>query len=134
MGFITTGQAEAAGNVTASLGLPVIASNVSGESLTKNLDNVVVIPGRLHGIGAATVDFCNQYFGGTKVANINPDFSYVDELEAGEREEIERLNMELVSNQQYEAGTQNFSPYVTAVRSANPDCIMTGDLDRKSVV
>jgi branched-chain amino acid transport system substrate-binding protein len=126
MGFITSGQARAAGHVAAAAGLAVIGSNVSANFLTDEADNILVLS-TLPPIAAAQMDFCNEYFGGTKVANLNPDFSYVDELDRGQKEQMGKLGMELVSVQRYKAGAKNFGPYLTAMKSKEPDCVMTGD-------
>lgn len=127
MGFTTSGQAQAAGRVAAQAGLTVVGSNVSADFLTQDSDNIVAIAGRLAPIGAALTDFCHSYFGGTRLANVNPDFSYVDELVAGQREKAEELGVEVVVDQRYEFGTQNFSAQLTAVRAANPDCVYNAD-------
>jgi branched-chain amino acid transport system substrate-binding protein len=127
MGFTTSGQAQAAGHVVAGAGLTVVASNVSADFLTDDADNIAVIAPRLPPQAAAEVDFCNQYFGGKNVANLNPDFSYIDELGKGEKAEISKLGMALVSDQRYKAGTKDFAPYLTNIKAKNPDCIMTGD-------
>jgi branched-chain amino acid transport system substrate-binding protein len=127
MGFTTSGQAAAAGHVAAAAQLPIVASNVSADFLTEDADNILVMAPRLPNQAAAEVDFCHEYFGGTKVANLNPDFSYIDELAKGEKAQIEELGMELVADERYKAFSQNFAPQLTSIKGTNPDCIMTGD-------
>jgi branched-chain amino acid transport system substrate-binding protein len=127
MGFTTSGQAAAAGHVAAAAQLPIVASNVSADFLTDDADNILVMAPRLPNQAAAEVDFCHEYFGGTKVANLNPDFSYIDELAKGEKPQIDELGMELVADERYKAFSQNFAPQLTSIKGKNPDCIMTGD-------
>jgi branched-chain amino acid transport system substrate-binding protein len=126
MGFITSGQAAAAGHVAETAGLTVIGSNVSANFLTDDADNILVLS-TLQPIAAAETDFCHEYFGGTKVANLNPEFSYIDELDEGQDAQLAKLGMERVADHRYKTGTKNFAPYLTSIKSKNPDCIMAGD-------
>lgn len=127
MGFVTSGQAAAAGKVVAPYKLSVIGSNVTAQFLTDDADNIAVIPGRLDAIGYAMSDVCKSYFQGSTMANINPDFSYVDELEAGQKAAQAPLGVHLAYSGTYQYGTQDFSSLLTAAKAKNPDCIYTSD-------
>src|SRR5690606_1614669 len=66
-GYASSAEALAAGEVVAADGLAVIGSAVGAGFLTEESDNIIALFPDTAGVGYASVDFCNSYFGGSSI-------------------------------------------------------------------
>lgn len=126
-GFYGSSEAQAAGLQAARGGLSVIASSGGAEFLTTDADNIMIMVPRLPSMGYTWAEVCKSYYGGTKIADLSPDASYIPDFRAGLKAGIEDLGLELVAEEDYpSSGTTDFAPFLTKIAQSGPDCITVG--------
>lgn len=125
-GFITSGQAQAAGVVLQKYQLPAVVSFASADFLTTEADNLVVVSASVANFARVAADFTTSELGASKVATIAGDYSFLDSYYSGLDDVLGSAGAENVSKQTYPDGTSDFSTLLTKVDSASPDVLMSG--------
>lgn len=127
-GFEASEDAQAAANTVASAGLAVIGSEDGADSLTEGAShNVVGIFPESSTFGAAWVDFCKSYLGGTSFATLAANYSWVTPYLAGATREAKLLGVKQYAPLMYEPGIADFTSYLTKIKAEHPSCIFLSD-------
>lgn len=125
-GFVTSGQAQAAGVVANRYRLPIIVSFASAEFLTEESDNLALISASVADFARVAVDFATQTLGAKTVGTIAGDYSFLDTYYKGLDDQLGKNSAQSVSRQTYPSGSADFSSMITNLKAANPDVIMSG--------
>lgn len=125
-GFITSGQAQAAGVVLQKYDLPAVVSFASADFLTTEADNLVVVSASVSNYARVAAEFTTSELGAKKVATIAGDYSFLDSYYKGLDDVLDASGGENVSRQTYPDGTSDFATLLTKGGSAEPDVLMSG--------
>jgi len=125
-GFITSGQAQAAGTVLDSAGLGLISSMAGADFLTDDADNIATTVTGVRNFGAVAGKFVVEKLGAKSVASIAGDYSFLDSYYKGLDEQLGTGGAKNVSKQTYTEGATDFSTLLTSIESANPDVLLNG--------
>lgn len=125
-GFITSGQAQAAGIVLNRAGLGAVVSFASADFLTEQADNLVVVSASVGNYARVAGDFASSELGAKKIGAVSGDFSFLDSYYKGLEGALDKNAAELVSKQTYTEGTSDFSTLLTNIDSSSPDVLMLG--------
>jgi branched-chain amino acid transport system substrate-binding protein len=126
-GFEASGEALAAAQVAERAGLWIVGSNVAADFLSTQVHNVYMLQARLEPAGASATDLCKAYFGATKVASLNIDYSYIPSYMNGLQDALKKNGMDLVAEEKWPYNTTNWSAYLTKINAAKAQCILVGD-------
>ncbi|MBY4213365.1 ABC transporter substrate-binding protein [Rhodococcus fascians] len=125
-GFITSGQAQAAGVVANRYNLPIIVSFASADFLTEEADNLVVVSSSVANYARVSADFATTELGAKTVGSVAGDYSFLDSYYEGLDSQLDLTGGQSVSRQTYPAGASDYSTLITNVKNANPDVVMSG--------
>ncbi len=125
-GFITSGQALAAGVVTNRYHLPIVVSFASADFLTEKSDNLILISASVADYARASAKFATQVLGAKTVGSIAGDYTFLDTYYKGLDAQLRASSAESVSRQTYPDGSTDFSSMITNLKTAAPDVIMSG--------
>lgn len=125
-GFITSGQAQAAGVVLNKYKLPAVVSFASADFLTTEADNLVVVSASVSNFARVAGDFATSKLGATTVGSIAGDYSFLDSYYKGLDDSLKKNGAKNVSKQTYADGAADFSTLLTRIEKSNPDVIMSG--------
>jgi branched-chain amino acid transport system substrate-binding protein len=125
-GFITSGQALAAGVVTNRYHLPIVVSFASADFLTEKSDNLILISASVADYARAAAKFATQVLRVKTVGSIAGDYTFLDTYYKGLDEELRANSAESVSRQTYPDGSTDFSAMITNLKTAGPDVVMSG--------
>lgn len=126
LGFLSSGQAQAAALVADRAGLGIVSSFSCADFLTSDADNIAVVCGSLSNIARAATDFAISEFDATTVGSIAGDYSFLDSYYAGIDDQLEVMGATNASRQVYSEGTADFSTYITNLESSGIDVMMSG--------
>jgi len=126
LGFITSGQAQAAATVLERADLSLIAGFASADFLTSEADNIVVISPSIGNFARVAANFAVDEFGVKTVGTIAGDFSFLDSYYKGLTGVFTEKSVNYASKQTYPAGTSDFSALLTNIAAKNPDIVMCG--------
>lgn len=126
LGFISSGQAQAAATVLKRYDLSLVAGFCSADFLTTEADNIIVISPSIANFARVASSFATQDLGAKKIGTIAGDFSFLDSYYKGMGEVFDKAGVDWVSKQTYPAGTSDFSTLLTNISSKNPDIVMSG--------
>lgn len=125
-GFVTSGQAQAAGVVLKRYDLPAVVSFASADFLTTEADNLVVVSAAVSNFARVAADFATSVLGAKRIATIAGDYSFLDSYYAGLEEVFQQKDATSVAKQTYADGTSDFSTLLTRIGNARPDIVMSG--------
>jgi branched-chain amino acid transport system substrate-binding protein len=126
-GFYASGNALAAALVAQRSNLVILAANVAADFLTTQVHNVYVLNPTLESAGAAASEFCHDYYGATRIAALNPNYSYIQGYMDGAKAGISSEGLSLVADETWPDGqTTNWGPYLTKIEGASADCVLLG--------
>lgn len=126
-GFYASGSALAAALVAQRAGLVVIGSNVAANFLTTQVHNVYTVLAKLPPAGAAAAQFCKSYYGADKIAELNPNYSFIQSYQEGAAQAISSGGLKLVYNGTWPDGSvTNWNPYLSKIASSGAQCILLG--------
>jgi branched-chain amino acid transport system substrate-binding protein len=125
-GFITSGQAQAAGVVLNKYKLPAFVSFASADYLTTEADNLVVVSASVSNFARVAGDFATKELGAKTVGSIAGDYSFLDSYYSGLDDSLSENGAKNVSKQTYAEGTADFSTILTRIEKSNPDVVMSG--------
>jgi len=126
MGYLPSGQAQAAGVVTGRADLPVFSSFSCADFLTEDVDNIVVECASLDNIARAATDFAVTELGAKRVGSIAADFSLLESYYKGIDSQLEATGATNASRQVYPEGTADFATPITNLDAANVDVVLSG--------
>lgn len=126
-GFYASGNALAAAKVAQRSKLTILAANVAADFLTTQVHNVYILNPTLESAGAAAADFCKAYYGATKIAGLNPNYSYIDSYMKGVQQGAAASGLKIVSSQTWPDGsTTDWGPYLTKIGGSGAKCTLLG--------
>lgn len=125
-GFLSSGQAQAAGVVAQRAGLSVFSSFSCADFLTEEADNIVVICGSLDTIAAAATDFAISEFEAEQMGTIAGDYSFLESYYSGVDRVAEEHGVQMTSRQIYPTETADFSTLITNMENDDVDVILSG--------
>lgn len=125
-GFITSGQAQAAGVVANRYQLPIIVSFASADFLVEKSDNLILISASVADYARVAAKFATEHLGAKTVGSISGDYSFLDTYYKGLDEQLRADAATSVSRQTYPAGASDFSSLITSLQGAAPDIVMSG--------
>lgn len=126
-GFYASGNALSAALVAQRFHLTILAANVAADFLTTRVHNVYVLNPTLESAGAAAADFCHAYYGATKLAGLNPDYSYIPGYMKGASAAIGSDGLKLVTSLSWpDPSTTDWSSYLTKVSGSGAQCVLLG--------
>jgi branched-chain amino acid transport system substrate-binding protein len=125
-GFVTSGQAQAAGVITNRYQLPIVVSFASADFLTEKSDNLILISASVADYARVAVQFATHDLRAKKIGSIAGDYTFLDTYYKGLDDQLRASSAESVSRQTYPAGTADFSSMITSMKAAHPDIIMSG--------
>jgi branched-chain amino acid transport system substrate-binding protein len=130
-GFITSGQAQAAGTVAArENGLLVWAAYASADFLTDAPPhNIVVVGPRLDNVARAAVDYAVKAYGAKKIGVIGDSYSYMDSYYVGLDDTTKALGVTWTKQVINSGNTVDYSPYISNLQNAGVDLILGGLLE-----
>ncbi|GAA2428003.1 hypothetical protein GCM10010191_46160 [Actinomadura vinacea] len=125
-GFVTSGQAQAAGVVLRRYELGAVVSFASADYLTAQSDNLVIVSASVSNFARVAADFAASVLGVRRVASIAGDFSFLDSYYGGLDDVFKRNGVASVSRQTYADGAAEYSTLLTRANNARPDVLMSG--------
>lgn len=125
-GFITSGQAQAAGVVANRYRLPIVVSFASADFLTEKSDNLVLVSASVADYARVAAKFANEKLGAKTVGSIAGDYTFLDTYYRGLDAQLVADGARSVSRQTYPADTSDFSSLITNLKSADPEIVMSG--------
>lgn len=125
-GFITSGQAQAAGVVLDKHGLGLVSSYSGANFLTDEADNIVLALAPVEAIPVAMIHFAATDLGAKTAGAISGDFSFLDSYHEGLNSGAKDSGVKIQSQETYAAGTSDFSTLLTRINRENPDVLMSG--------
>lgn len=125
-GFITSGQAQAAGVVLDRAGLGMVVSFAGADFLTTEADNLGIVLASLSDTGRVAGNFASVELGLTSAGSIAGDYSFLDSYYKGLDLGLADGGGQNVSKQTYTEGTADFSTLLTNIESAGADVVMSG--------
>lgn len=125
-GFITSGQAQAAGVVANRYHLPIVVSFASADFLTEKSDNLILISASVADYARVAAKFVDKQLGARTVGSISGDYTFLDSYYKGLDDQLRTDGAESVSRQTYPSGTSDFSSLITNLQAADPDVVMSG--------
>ncbi|MDF5758304.1 branched-chain amino acid ABC transporter substrate-binding protein [Spongiactinospora sp. TRM90649] len=125
-GFLTSGQAQAAGVVLAKYKLPAVVSFASADFLTTDADNLVVVSASVANFARVAGAFVGDKLNAKTVGTIAGDYSFLDSYYKGLTDSLTKGGTTIASKQSYPDGTADFSTMITSLAKANPDVVMSG--------
>ena len=125
-GFLSSGQAQAAGVVLQKYKLPAVVSFASADFLTTDADNLVVVSAAVSNFARVAADFTSTDLGAKSVGSIAGDYSFLDSYYKGLDAALKTNGAKNVSKQTYADGTADFATLLTRINKSNPDAVMSG--------
>jgi branched-chain amino acid transport system substrate-binding protein len=125
-GFLSSGQAQAAGVVLQKYKLPAVVSFASADFLTTDADNLVVVSAAVSNFAKVAGDFTATDLKAKTVGTIAGDYSFLDSYYKGLDGALKADGSENVSKQTYAEGTADFATLLTRIDKSKPDVVMSG--------
>lgn len=125
-GFVTSGQALAAGVVANRYDLPIVVSFASADFLTEKADNLIQVSASVADYARVAASFATEILGAKTVGSIAGDYTFLDTYYEGLDSQLEADSARSVSRQTYPSGASDFSSMITNLQSTRPDVVMSG--------
>ena len=125
-GFLSSGQAQAAGVVLQKYKLPAVVSFASADFLTSDADNLVVVSAAVSNFAKVAADFTTTDLGAKSVGTIAGDYSFLDSYYKGLAAALKDNGAKNASKQTYAEGTADFATLLTRINKSKPDVVMSG--------
>lgn len=125
-GFLSSGQAQAAGVVLQKYKLPAVVSFASADFLTTDADNLVVVSAAVSNFARVAADYASTDLGAKTVGSIAGDYSFLDSYYKGLDAALKTNGAKNVSKQTYADGTADFATLLTRINKSKPDVVMSG--------
>lgn len=126
LGFASSGEALAAGKVTARQDLGVLSTGGGADFLTDGSQgNIVTILPNTNAVGAAMVDFCKQYYGAQTYGVLAANYSSAASFLTGVKTAAKETGLQIVVDERYDSSnTSNYASLLTAIKAKDPDCLL----------
>jgi len=126
LGFVTSGQAQAAAIALEKADLSLVAGFCSADFLASEADNIIIISPSIANFARVSSSFAADDLGAKKVGTIAGDFSFLDSYYRGMGEIFDAKGVDWVSKQTYPSGASDFSALLTNIDAKDPDIVMSG--------